>query len=89
MTALLALAIQVAAQPSSSRPKMIPDGLNAIADACHAPRKWLELRGQQVVFGADPDADYAKIECLLTKILAVTDQQNLAFIGNALPPEEK
>jgi hypothetical protein len=63
--------------------------LNALADACRAPRDWLELRGREVVFKADPDADYAMIECVLTKLSAAIDMRNMGFIGNAPPSDNE
>ncbi|WP_375421840.1 hypothetical protein [uncultured Sphingomonas sp.] len=89
MSGLLALAIQVAAQPSLQRGKMSQARLDLMADACRAPRKWLELRGRETVFRADPDADYAKIECVLKKMSGAVDASNLAIVGNAEVSEEK
>ena len=63
--------------------------LNVIADGCRAPRKWLKLRGREIVFRADPDADYAKIECVLKKMSGAVDASNLAIVGNAEVSEEK
>ncbi len=90
MSALLALAVQAATLPhSSSRRQMSQARLNAMADACHAPRKWVELRGREVVFKANPDAEYKKIECMLRKISAVVDMPNIDFVGNEQISEDK
>ncbi|MBB6506277.1 hypothetical protein F4693_003277 [Sphingomonas endophytica] len=89
MSVLLALAMQVAAQPSPVRPKMTRADLNAMADACQAPRKWVVLRANEIVFRANPDADQAKIECMLKKISAVVATSNIGFIGNEQASEKK
>jgi len=89
MTLSLALAMQVAAQPAQPRRKVKQADLNATADACHAPRKWLQLKGREVVFGASPDADYDTIECVLRKVSAVVAMSNIAFIGNEQASKEK
>ncbi len=86
MTLSLALAMQVAAQPAH---RVTQADLNAMADACHAPRKWLRLKGREVVFGASPDADYATIECVLRKVSKVVSMTNIGFIGNEQASEEK
>jgi hypothetical protein len=89
VSALLALAIQVAAQRSSSRAAMSQARLNAMADACRAPRQWLALRGRELVFRANPDADQAKIECVLKKMDAAIDATNRDLVGNEQASEEK
>ncbi len=90
MSALLALAVQVAIHPhSSSRRQMSQARLNAMADACHAPRNWVELRGREVIFKASPDAEYKKIACMLGKISAEVDMTNIAFVGNEQISEDK
>ncbi len=90
MSALLALAVQAATQPrSSSGGRISRAHLNAMADACHAPRNWVESRGRRVVFKANPDADLTKIECMLRKIGAVVDMTNIGFIGNEQLSEDK
>jgi hypothetical protein len=89
VSALLALAIQIAAQPSSPRAAMSQARLNAMADACRAPRKWLELRGRELVFRASPAADQRKIECVLKKMDAATDADNRNLVGNERVSEEK
>ena len=88
MSVLLALALQVAAQPTKARHKVTPADLNAMADSCHAPREWLALRGREVVFRGSPDADYAKIECVLRKVSAVVPMNKIGFIGNAQASEK-
>ncbi|MBI0474587.1 hypothetical protein D9601_04320 [Sphingomonas sp. MA1305] len=83
MSLLLALAMQVATQPNSLRHKVTPASLNAIADRCHAPRAWLTLRGRQIVFRGNPDADPVKIECVLKKMSAAIQMNNAALVGRA------
>jgi hypothetical protein len=88
MSALLALAMQVAAQPSSPPPKLSRARLDTMADACRAPRKWLALRGNEILFRGRPDANQHKIECVLKKISAVVAASNLGFAGNEEITEE-
>ncbi|GAA0671442.1 hypothetical protein FHT00_001893 [Sphingomonas insulae] len=90
MSALLALAVQAASQPRSpTRRRISQTRLNAMADACHAPRNWVELRGREVVFKANPDSDLTKIECVLGKISAVVDMTNIGLVGNEQAPKDK
>jgi hypothetical protein len=88
VSALLALAIQVAAQPSPQGRKMSRARLNVIADGCRAPRKWLKLRGREVVFLADPDGDQTKIACVLRKMNAAIDDANRGMVDDAANSEE-
>jgi len=89
MSVLFALAMQVAAQPAPSRRRVTQADLNSMADACHAPRAWLMLRGREVVFRGSPNADYGKVECVLKKISAVVPMTDIGFIGNAQVLKEK
>ncbi|WP_230481468.1 hypothetical protein [Sphingomonas sp. Leaf21] len=89
MSVLLALALQVAAQPTKPQRQVSRADLNAMADACHAPRNWLVLRGREVVFRGNPDADFAKIECVLKKVSAVVSMNKIGVIGNAPASEDK
>ncbi|HXH17433.1 MAG TPA: hypothetical protein VNJ10_15060 [Sphingomonas sp.] len=89
MSVLLAIAIQAATEQTSPPPQATQDSLNAIADACHAPRKWLELRRDEIVFRADPDESYDKIACVLKKVSASLPTTPLGFVGNAQVSEEK
>ena len=76
MRALLALALQAAVQPPASGRKVSRESLNAMADACRAPRKWLTLRGAEVVFRGPPDGDPVKLACVLKKMSAALDAAN-------------
>ena len=89
MSVMFALAMQVASQPARSRRQVTQADLNAMADACRAPRAWTKIEGRRVVFRGSPNADYAKIECVLTKISAVVPMSDMAFIGNAQAPKDK
>ncbi|KQN93895.1 hypothetical protein ASE95_03060 [Sphingomonas sp. Leaf231] len=89
MTLSLALAMQVAAQPAQPRREVKQADLNAMADACHAPRKWLYLKGREVVFAASPDADYDTVACVLGKVSAAGSITNVSFIGNEQASKEK
>lgn len=89
MSVLLALAMQVAAQPIPSVPAITVGDLNAMADACRAPREWLELRGNEIVFRASPNEDEAKIVCVLKKIDAVVASSSLSSVGTAPVSKEK
>ena len=89
MSILFAIAIQAAATQTSPPPKATQESLNAIADACHAPRKWLELRRNEIVFRADPDESYDKNACVLKKVSARLPATPPGFIGNAQVSEEK
>lgn len=89
MSLLLALALQVAAQPTRPQRQVSQADLNAMADACRAPRSWLVLRGREVVFRGSPNADFIKIECVLKKVSAVVPMNKIGFIGNAQASEEK
>lgn len=89
MSVLFALAMQVAAQPTRPRHQVSQADLNAMADARHAPRSWLVLKGREIVFLGSPDADFAKIECVLKKVSAVVPMDKISFIGNAQASEEK
>ena len=88
MSVLLALALQVAAQPSLPLRKVNQADLNAMADACNAPRTWLTLRDREVVFRGSSNADFAKVQCVIKKMSAAVPMSNMAFIGNA-PVSEK
>ena len=97
MSALLALAMQVAAPPSAARPihakpqssDLTQKDLDSMADACGAPRAWLKLRPQDVLLDAGPNADFAKVQCVLRKVYPVLGNRNLAFLGNAAVSEDK
>ena len=88
MSILFAIAIQAAAQQTSG-PQASQERLHAIADACHAPRKWLELRRNEIVFRADPDASSTKIACVLKEVSEIVPATTLGFVGNAQVSEEE
>jgi len=89
MSVLLALALQAAAHPTRPRRDVTQADLNIMADACHAPHQWLVARGRQVVFWGSPNADYAKVACVLKKVSGVVSMTNIGFIGNAAVSEDK
>ena len=88
MSVLLALAVQVAAQPPSGE-KMTRARLNAMADDRRAPCKWLVLRGRQIVFRGNPDADPDKLECVLTKMSAAIEAADRAPGSHEHVPEDQ
>lgn len=87
MSLLLALTDSATMQAGPSGRNMSQKSLDAISDACHAPRQWLVLKGSEIVFRGDPDADYAKILCVLQKVSATGSLRDLAIIGNGQRPE--
>ncbi|MEG8038530.1 hypothetical protein QP166_03930 [Sphingomonas sp. LR60] len=89
MSVVLALALQAAAQPTGPRHKVSQADLNAMADACHAPRTSLVLTEHSVLFRSSPDADLAKIDCLVRKVSAVVPMEKIGFIGNGRASKEK
>ena len=89
MSALFALAVQLAARPAPPRHKVKQADLNAIADACDAPRTWLELRGREVIFRGPSDVDYAKVQCVVKGMSAIVPSKNIAIVGRARASEDK
>lgn len=89
MSMSLALALQVAAQSPRPSQQVSQTDLNAMADACHAPRDWLVLRDRQVIIQGGPDGDLTRMQCVLGKVSAVVPMSDIAFIGNEQASEEK
>ncbi|MDR6789604.1 hypothetical protein J2Y58_002977 [Sphingomonas sp. BE138] len=88
MSVLVALAMQVAAQPSQRRHEVTQADLHAMADACHVPRDTVVMNGSVVVFRSGPNVDFTQTECVLRKVSAVVPMNRISFIGNAPASEE-
>ncbi len=87
MSVLFAIALQTAVR--SSRPAVDQSLLDGISDACRAPRKWLLLRGREIVFRGDPNGDPVKLECMLRRMSALIETQKVAPAGHAQGSEKK
>ena len=60
---------------------------DAISHACNAPPHWLQVRGEEVRFQPDLDADYDRTACVLKKITE-SGVTRFGFIGNEALPED-
>lgn len=88
MSVLVALAMQVAAQPAQRRREVTQADLHAMADACHVPHEAVVMNGSEVVFRGGPNVDFTQTECVLRKVSAVVPMNRISFIGNAPASEE-
>jgi hypothetical protein len=90
MNILLALAVQAAAQQAAPTISVVQRTLDAITDACHAPRSWLTHRGgNEVVLSASPDADYNMLSCVIDRLQKSTMPVSLSVLGNASASDNK
>lgn len=72
--------------PFSSRSTVDQAKLDAMSDACRAPRIWLRSLGDdRVDFRPSPDAKYAKVVCVFKKMRRSNLPMNLGLVGNAAP----
>jgi hypothetical protein len=57
--------------------------LDAMSDACRAPRTWLKHRGgEEVQFQPSPDAKYETVDCVLGKLKESLLPLKMGFVGN-------
>ena len=86
MSLLLAIALSTAASPV----KLDQTGLDALTDACRAPRDMLKYNGgKQVELRAPSDMKFEMIDCVLTRLHSSAIPIELSFIGNAQVSEKR
>ena len=100
MSVLLALAMQVATQPPVTRPRtrrpkpaaaapVTQATLDGWSKECRTPRKWLELKDNEIIMRGSPDSDETKLRCVLEKMSAATSPRTNSLIGNAPVSEDQ
>jgi len=90
MMVFLALAMQMAAQDSPPKVEVSQSSLDAMSDACGAPRKWLTHQGgDEIRFSPSRRAKFEKVDCVLKRLRESMMPMKLGFVGNEQVPEEK
>lgn len=89
MMLFLAFTLQLAAQGASPKIEVSQVKLDAMSDACGAPRKWLKHRGGDTVqFQPSQNAKFEKVDCVLKQLRMSLIPMKLGFVGNEQAPEE-
>jgi hypothetical protein len=88
---LASMTLVGACGPTATSPAdTMADRLNAITSKCGLPSSALKLVGtKELHVQPPPDADYEKVECLLTELKKANLPVNIGFVGNeAYQPED-
>ncbi len=83
--------VMALAAPSAPARQAMPTqaSLDAVSAACHAPRAWLEMRGREIVFKADPEDDDTKIGCVLTAISKMVSSSGQGSAPRSRPAKRR
>ncbi|RJF91335.1 hypothetical protein [Sphingomonas cavernae] len=82
---VLMLAMQGSAPPvaTKSAETITQSQLDAMSDACRAPRKWLKhLNGDEVRFRPAKRAKYEQVDCVLRHLKDSMAPMSFGFVGN-------
>jgi hypothetical protein len=59
--------------------------LNSIADNCHLPHDFFQLKGNRFTIQPRPDANYEDVNCALGAVKRLHPSPDFSFVGNEYP----